>query len=105
VLNTRQVVEITGKHRVTIYRWIRDAGISPEKHESRGHKVGWIRSDIEAWLHALPADVIGTRPAPADGIWALRLATGGQGDSLTAREQSMSFLQVRSFSIETSVNG
>ena len=53
VLSTRQVVEITGKHRVTIYRWIR-AGIFPEKHESRGHKVGWLRSEIEAWLQRSP---------------------------------------------------
>ncbi len=53
VLSTRQVVEITGKHRVTIYRWIR-AGIFPRKHESRGHKVGWLRSDVEAWLQRCP---------------------------------------------------
>jgi len=55
VLSTRQVVEITGKHRVTIYRWIR-AGIFPEKHESRGHKVGWLRSDIETWLQRSPPE-------------------------------------------------
>jgi prophage regulatory protein len=53
VLSTRQVLQITGKHRVTIYRWIR-AGIFPEKHERRGHKVGWLRSDIEAWLQRAP---------------------------------------------------
>jgi len=49
ILSTRQVMQITGKHRVTIYRWIR-AGIFPKKHDARGHKVGWLRSDIEAWL-------------------------------------------------------
>jgi prophage regulatory protein len=49
VLSTRQVVTITGKHRVTIYRWIR-AGIFPKKHDAHGHKVGWLRSDVERWL-------------------------------------------------------
>jgi len=49
ILSTRQVMQITGKHRVTIYRWIR-AGIFPKKHDAHGHKVGWLRSDVEAWL-------------------------------------------------------
>jgi prophage regulatory protein len=49
ILSTRQVLQITGKHRVTIYRWIR-AGIFPKKHDAHGHKVGWLRSEIENWL-------------------------------------------------------
>jgi predicted DNA-binding transcriptional regulator AlpA len=48
-------------HRVTIYRRIR-AGIFPEQHEGRGHKVGWLRSDIEAWLQR----------APPPGSWLVR---------------------------------
>lgn len=49
VLSTRDIVKITGRHRITIYRWIR-AGIFPKKHEAHGHKVGWLRSDVEQWL-------------------------------------------------------
>jgi prophage regulatory protein len=49
VLSTRDIVMITGRHRITIYRWIR-AGIFPRKHEAHGHKVGWLRSDVEQWL-------------------------------------------------------
>jgi len=49
VLNTREIVRITGRHRVTIYRWIQ-AGLFPHKHETHGHKVGWLRSDVQRWL-------------------------------------------------------
>jgi prophage regulatory protein len=49
ILSTREIVKLTGRHRVTIYRWIR-AGIFPKKHEAQGHKVGWLRSDVERWL-------------------------------------------------------
>ena len=49
VLSTRDIVKITGRHRITIYRWIR-AGIFPKNHEAHGHKVGWLRSDVEQWL-------------------------------------------------------
>jgi prophage regulatory protein len=53
VLSTRDIVKITGRHRVTIYRWIR-AGIFPRKHEAHGHKVGWLRSEVERWLQRSP---------------------------------------------------
>jgi len=47
LLSTRDVVRITGKHRCTIYRWIR-AGTFPAKRAGGGR--GWLRSDIERWL-------------------------------------------------------
>jgi prophage regulatory protein len=47
LLSTRDVVRITGKHRCTIYRWIR-AGTFPAKRAGGGR--GWLRSDVERWL-------------------------------------------------------
>ena len=48
VLSARDVQRITGRHRVTIYRWVR-AGTFPEKRAGGGR--GWLRSDVERWLH------------------------------------------------------
>lgn len=45
VLKTRQVLQIAGCHRSTIYRRMR-AGTFPQQHSSKG----WRRSDIERWL-------------------------------------------------------
>ena len=47
VLNTHDIEQITGRHRCTIYRWVR-AGTFPEKHAGGGR--GWLRSDAERWL-------------------------------------------------------
>jgi predicted DNA-binding transcriptional regulator AlpA len=47
VLDTRDIERITGRHRCTIYRWVR-AGTFPEKRAGGGR--GWLRSDIEHWL-------------------------------------------------------
>jgi predicted DNA-binding transcriptional regulator AlpA len=49
ILTTRKVVEIVGHHRSTLYRWMR-VGQFPKKHSFRGHKVGWLRSEVEKWL-------------------------------------------------------
>jgi predicted DNA-binding transcriptional regulator AlpA len=47
VLSTRDVERIIGRHRCTIYRWVR-AGTFPEKRAGGGR--GWLRSDVERWL-------------------------------------------------------
>jgi predicted DNA-binding transcriptional regulator AlpA len=47
VLRTHDVERITGRHRCTIYRWVR-AGTFPEKRAGGGR--GWLRSDVERWL-------------------------------------------------------
>ena len=47
LLSTREVQRITGRHRVTIYRWVR-AGTFPGKRAGGGR--GWLRSDVERWL-------------------------------------------------------
>ncbi|HUA22740.1 MAG TPA: AlpA family phage regulatory protein [Steroidobacteraceae bacterium] len=48
VLSTRDVEQITGRHRCTIYRWV-CAGTFPPKRAGDGR--GWLRSDIERWLN------------------------------------------------------
>ena len=47
VLSTQDIVRITGRHRCTIYRWVR-AGTFPERRAGGGR--GWLRSDVERWL-------------------------------------------------------
>lgn len=47
VLGTRDIERITGRHRCTIYRWVR-AGTFPSKRAGGGK--GWVRSDVERWL-------------------------------------------------------
>ena len=47
VLSTRDIERITGRHRCTLYRWVR-AGTFPPKRAGGGR--GWLRSDIERWL-------------------------------------------------------
>ncbi len=53
VLSTADVVRITGRHRATIHRWMR-SGYFPLKRTSRGRAIGWLRSEIEAWLAGAP---------------------------------------------------
>lgn len=48
VLNTLDVQRVTGRHRCTIYRWVR-AGTFPAKRAGNGR--GWLRSDVERWLN------------------------------------------------------
>jgi len=47
VLSTRDIEQITDRHRCTIYRWVR-AGTFPGKRAGGGR--GWLRSDVERWL-------------------------------------------------------
>jgi predicted DNA-binding transcriptional regulator AlpA len=49
VLSTHDIERITGRHRCTIYRWVR-AGTFPRKRAGGGR--GWLRSDVERWLQA-----------------------------------------------------
>ena len=48
VLSTRDIERITGRHRCTVYRWV-CAGKFPPKRAGGGR--GWLRSDVERWLH------------------------------------------------------
>jgi predicted DNA-binding transcriptional regulator AlpA len=43
------VVQLTGKHRCTIHRWM-NQGVFPKKNAPRSRPTGWLRSTIEQWL-------------------------------------------------------
>jgi predicted DNA-binding transcriptional regulator AlpA len=58
VLSTHDVEQIIGRHRCTIYRWV-VAGTFPEKRAGGGR--GWLRSDIEHWLHSTPQNASRTK--------------------------------------------
>ncbi len=58
VLGTHDIERITGRHRCTIYRWVR-AGTFPEKRAGGGR--GWLRSDVERWLDGGGADEMAAR--------------------------------------------
>jgi len=62
LLRTADVVEITGHHRCTIYRWVK-AGTFPPKRGGGGR--GWLRSDVEEWLRAEPWRLTNSRSADA----------------------------------------
>jgi predicted DNA-binding transcriptional regulator AlpA len=47
LLGTHDIERITGRHRCTIYRWVR-SGAFPEKRAGGGR--GWLKSDVERWL-------------------------------------------------------
>ena len=53
ILWMRDVVQLTGKHRSTIHRWIH-RGFFPRKNAPRGQPTGWLRSTIEQWLLGSP---------------------------------------------------
>ena len=51
------MVELTGMHRTTIWRRIKD-GQFPESVRLGGPEsraIGWLRSDVEAWMKNLTA--------------------------------------------------
>lgn len=53
ILWMRDVVQLTGKHRSTIHRWMH-RGLFPRKNAPSGRPTGWLRSTIEQWLLGSP---------------------------------------------------
>ena len=57
LLRAAEVVERVGLSRVTIWRRERE-GDFPRRVRLGGNSVGWLESDIEAWIETRPyADV------------------------------------------------
>jgi len=56
ILWMRDVVQLTGKHRCTIHRWM-NRGLFPSKNAPRGRPTGWLRSTIERWLVGPPPTI------------------------------------------------
>ncbi len=53
ILWMRDVVQLTGKHRCTIHRWMQQ-GLFPPKNAPRGRPTGWLKSTVERWLLGSP---------------------------------------------------
>ncbi|MBR2656318.1 MAG: AlpA family phage regulatory protein [Loktanella sp.] len=49
VLRRKEVEEITGLSRATIYRHVRSGGFPPPIQLTE-RLVGWLAADVEAWL-------------------------------------------------------
>ncbi len=49
ILRVREIECLTGRHRTTIHRWVRD-GLFPAKLKTQALPVGWRRSEVELWL-------------------------------------------------------
>ena len=62
-LNLREVRALTGLSTSTIYRMM-DAGKFPRAKRLAESKVGWLRSDVEAWAAGLPDADPSTQFAP-----------------------------------------
>ena len=53
ILKQREVVKITGMSRPTIWRKEK-AGLFPARRDLGARSVGWLESDIKAWMENLP---------------------------------------------------
>ena len=54
ILRSKQVEEMLGISRVTLWRWER-AGLVPPKRKVGPNVVGWFESEVMAWLADRPA--------------------------------------------------
>jgi len=52
-LRVRQVMQLTGLSRMTIYRLERD-GKFPKRRRLSQNSVAWLESDIDAWADSRP---------------------------------------------------
>jgi prophage regulatory protein len=62
-LRIRQVMQVTGLSRMTIYR-LEIAGKFPRRRRLSGNSVAWLESDIETWARERP--VAQLRESPQD---------------------------------------
>ena len=53
ILRARQLAELLGVHRSTLWRW-EQAGAFPLRRSFGPNTVGWLVSEIETWLHSAP---------------------------------------------------
>lgn len=49
ILRLKQVIEKTGLARSTIYKYV-DGGIFPKPIPLGGRTVGWVDSEVHAWI-------------------------------------------------------
>ena len=64
-LRIRQVMQLTGLSRMTIYR-LELAGEFPKRRQLSKNSVAWVDSDIDQWAESRPVSRLrGTGGAPA----------------------------------------
>ncbi len=49
VINTKELLALTGLSRSTIWRLEKEV-LFPGRRSLSGKRVGWIRSEVEAWI-------------------------------------------------------
>jgi prophage regulatory protein len=59
LLRTKQVVELTGLSRMTIYR-LEKSGVFPARRQLGSNSVAWIEEDVADW--------VGSRPVPRQSV-------------------------------------
>jgi prophage regulatory protein len=69
-LRIRQVMQVTGLSRMTIYR-LELAGKFPKRRQLSENSVAWLESDIAAWADSRP--IAHLRGTPASSAQARRL--------------------------------
>lgn len=55
ILRMKMVVEITGLARSTVYKYIAE-GIFPKPITLGGRSVGWVESEVFAWIQSRVAE-------------------------------------------------
>jgi prophage regulatory protein len=63
-LRIRQVVQLTGLSRMTIYR-LELAGRFPKRRRLSENSVAWLESDIAAWADSRPIAHLRAAPSPS----------------------------------------
>ena len=62
-LRIRQVMQVTGLSRMTIYRLERD-GKFPRRRQLSQNSVAWLESDIAAWADSRPVATLRSGDSP-----------------------------------------
>jgi prophage regulatory protein len=53
IVGVQEVIERTGLSRATIHRYCKQPGKFPAPRQISAHRIGWLSSDIDAWLKVL----------------------------------------------------
>ena len=76
ILRTRQVMELLGVGRTTLWRWSRK-GIIPKPVRLGPRAVGWRADELQDWLDRLP-------PAgPSEGVFGRISSSDSDQDTAT----------------------
>ena len=54
ILRSKQVEDITGYSRVTLWRMIKNGEFPSPRKTGKGNRIGWLENEIAEWQHSLP---------------------------------------------------